>query len=96
MAEENISQEFRLKKYRWNKKLLHWRNKRKWTDEQEVTLNCIKHFSAVIGSVSISAFASLVGISIAIASSGVVINVCAITARIEKYKSIVKKKNMKK
>ena len=78
MAEENISQEFRLKKYRWNKKLLHWRNKRKWTDEQEVTLNCIKHFSAVIGCASIS----LVGISIAIASSGVVLNVCAITARI--------------
>ena len=47
-----------------------------------MTLNCIKHFSAVIGCVSISAFASLVGISIAIESSGVVLNVCAITARI--------------
>ena len=29
MVEENINQEFKLKKYRWNKKLLHWINKSK-------------------------------------------------------------------
>ena len=33
MAEENVSQEFRLKKYRQNKKLFSWRNKAKWFDE---------------------------------------------------------------
>ena len=31
IAEENISQGFRLK-YKWNKKLFNW-NKAKWTDE---------------------------------------------------------------
>ena len=33
MDEENINQEFRLKKYRWNEKLFSWRNKAKWIDE---------------------------------------------------------------
>ena len=33
MAEENASQEFRLKKYIRNKKLFSWRNKAKWFDE---------------------------------------------------------------
>ena len=33
MVEENISHEFRLKKYRSSKKLFTWRNKAKWIDK---------------------------------------------------------------
>ena len=33
MVEENISQELRLKKYRWNKKLITWSKRAKWIDE---------------------------------------------------------------
>ena len=44
------------------------------------------------GCVSISAFASLVGIPIGITSSAIGLKICAITAGIKKYKSIIKKK----
>ena len=50
----------------------------------------------VTGAVSISSFASLVAIPVAITSSTVGINICAITAEIKKYKSIIKKKKKKK
>ena len=59
------------------------------------TLNYIEHLlisvSAVTGYVSISAFASLVDIPIGITSSTVRLKVFAITARIKKYKAIIKK-----
>ena len=62
-------------------------------------LNCFEHFlifiSAVSRCVSISAFASLVSVSVGNASSAVGINVCAITAVIKKYKSVIKKKRKK-
>ena len=45
-----------------------------------------------IGYVSISAFVSLVAIPIGITSSEVVRKIYAITVRIKKYKSIIKKK----
>ena len=48
--------------------------------------------STVTGCVSISAFASLVGIPIVITSSAIILKICAITAGIKKYKLIVKKK----
>ena len=48
--------------------------------------------SAVSGCVLISAFASLVGAPIGIANSAVGLKICAITARIKKYKSITKEK----
>ena len=58
------------------------------------TLNYIEHFlilaSTVTGSISISAFASLVGIPIGITSSAIRLKICAITAGIKKYKSIIK------
>ena len=44
---------------------------------------------------SISAFASVVDVSVRIASSSVGLNICVITARIKKYKSIIKKKRKK-
>ena len=43
------------------------------------------------GCVLISAFASLVGIPVVIARSVRAMKICAITARIKKYKSIIKK-----
>ena len=33
MPEENMNQEFILKKNGWNKKLFNWRKKSKWIDE---------------------------------------------------------------
>ena len=42
--------------------------------------------STITGCISISAFASLVGIPIRIASSTIGLNICVITAGIKKYK----------
>ena len=41
---------------------------------------------------SVTAFASLVGIPIGITSSAIDLKICVITAGIKKYKSIIKKK----
>ena len=49
----------------------------------------------VTGCVSISAFASLVGIPVGIASSAVGIKICAITVEIKKCKAIIKKSKEK-
>ena len=51
--------------------------------------------AAVAGCVSIFAFASLVGIPIGITSSAAESKICAINARINKYKSIIKKRKKK-
>ena len=62
-------------------------------------LNYVEHLlilvSTVTGCISISAFASLVSVPVGIISSVVGINICAITAGIKKYKSIIKKKKKK-
>ena len=57
--------------------------------------NFIVFFYAVSGCVSISEFVSLIGVPLDITNSAVGLKVCAITAGIEKYKSIVKKKKEK-
>ena len=58
------------------------------------TLNYIEHFlfltSTITGCISISAFASLLGIPIGISSSGIGLKTCAITAEIKKYNLIIK------
>ena len=63
------------------------------------TLNYIEHFlilgSTITGCVSISGFASLVGVPIGITSSAIGLTICEITAAIKKYKSIIKKKKKK-
>ena len=48
--------------------------------------------SAVAGFVSISAFASLVGVPASTASSEEALKICVITAGIKKCKSIIKRK----
>ena len=58
--------------------------------------NYIEHFlilgSIVTGCVSISAFASLVGIPIGIASSAIGLKFFVLTAAIKKYKLIIRKR----
>ena len=64
-----------------------------------ITLNCIEHFlilaSTITGCISVSAFASLLGIPLGITSSAIGLKICAIVAGIKKYKSIIKKKKKK-
>ena len=101
MAEENTSQEFRLKdideirnylieKLNWNELI----SKKVCTN-----LNYIKHslilIPTITGCVSVSAFASLVGIPIGITSSAVGIKIYVITAAIKNYKTIIKIKKKK-
>ena len=47
------------------------------------------------GYVSISAFASLIGVAIGLIRSADGVEICAITAEIKKYKSVFKKKKKK-
>ena len=47
--------------------------------------------STITGCVSISAFASLIGISIGITSYTIGLKICVITTESKRYKSIVKK-----
>ena len=60
-------------------------------------LNYTEHLlnviSTITGWVSISAFASLVGISVGITSSAIGLKICVIHAGTLKYNSIIKKKN---
>ena len=58
-------------------------------------LNYIEHsltVSTITGCISISTFASLVGIPIGITSSTIGLRICVITIGIKKYKSVIKKK----
>ena len=64
-----------------------------------ITLNYIEHFitlpSTITGCISLSAFASMIGIPIRTTRSAIGLKVCAITAGVKKYKSIIKKKKKK-
>ena len=63
------------------------------------TQNYIEHFltlgSTITGCISISAFASLLGIPIGITSSVIGLKICVIDAGIKKYKSLIKKRKKK-
>ena len=84
MVEEHINQELRLKNIDETRNYF-----------LSKTLIYIKHFlildSAITGCISISAFASLLGIPVGITSFAIGLKIYAITAGI-KYKSIIKKK----
>ena len=60
------------------------------------TLNNFERFfilaSTITGCISISAFPSLLGIPIGITNFAIGLKICAITAGIKKFKSIIKKK----
>ena len=63
------------------------------------TLNYSEHVliltSTITGSISISSFASLLGIPIGITSSAIGLKICTTSARIRKYKSMINKKKKK-
>ena len=65
------------------------------------TVNYIEHSpilasKIITGCISISVFASLIGISIGIMSAAIELQICAIPAGIKKYKSIIIKKKKNK
>ena len=92
MAEENISQEFRLK----NKEIKENELMSKKHKKVCTTLNYIEQFlilpSRITGYNSVSAFAYLIGIPIGITIPAIGLKICQITAEIKKYKSIIKKR----
>ena len=104
MAEKNIRQEFRLKNInKTRNSLIEELNRNKLMSKKHkkvcTTLNYIEDFlilaSTITGYVSISPFASLIGILIGITSSTIRSKTRAITAEIKKYKLIIKKKKKK-
>ena len=104
MAEENISQEFRLKNINEPRSyLIEEINRNELVSEKHktvcTTLNYIEHFlilgSTITGCVSISFFAFLFGIPIEITSSAIGLKICEITAGIKKDKSIIEKTEKK-
>ena len=104
MVEENISQEFRLKNIDETRNyLIEEINRNELMSKKHkkvcTTLNYIEHFlilgSTITGCVSISAFASLVGIPVGITSSAIGLTICAITTEIKKYEPIITKKKKK-
>ena len=104
MAEENIIQEFRLRYIDETRSyFIEEINRNELISKKHkkvcATLDYVEHFlivrSAITGCVSISAFASLVGIPIGITSSAVGLEICMITAAIKKHKSIIKKQKKK-
>ena len=108
MPEENMNKEFRLKKIDGVKNYLieeinrnelmskkHEKDCRvlSYIDHSFILINQL--ISTVTECVSISAFASLVGVPIGIISSAIGLKICAITTGIENYKSVNKKKKKK-
>ena len=90
MSEENINQEFRLKNIDKTRNYLieeiNWNRVLSYIDHLLIIV------SKFTGCVSISAFASLVGIFLGILSSPTALKIGAITAGTKNYKPIIKKK----
>ena len=104
MAEENISQEFRVKNMDKTRNYLieeiNWNElMRKNHKTFCTTLKYIEHIlilaSSIAECISVSAFAYFTGIPIEITSSAIRLKICAIAAIIKKSKSIIKKKKNK-
>ena len=84
--------------------MFYQKNRMKWPGKKRkkvvTTLNYIENFlnlaSVVTGCISISAFVSLLGISIKNTSSAIGLEICAITAGIKRNKLIIKKKKKEK
>ena len=105
MTVEKIVHEFRLKNIDETRNyLIEEINRNELMSKKHkkvcTILNYIEHVLilgyTITGCVSISSFASLVGIPIGIINSAIGLKYCAITAGIKKYKSIIKKKTKKK
>ena len=105
LAQENISQEFRLKNIDETRNgLIEEINRNELMSKKHkkicTTRNYIEHFlilvSTITECISISAFTSLIGIPIGIMSSAIGLKIYAITAGIRKSKSIIKDKKFDK
>ena len=101
MAAENITQEFRLKYIDETRNYLNEeinRNELMTKNHKKVctTLNYIENFlilgSTITGCISSFAFASLVGILTGNTSSATGLKICAITAGIKNYESMIEKR----
>ena len=103
MPEENMNQEFRLQKIgKIRNYLIEEINRNKLMSKKHKVcriLNYIDHLvitiSTITGCVSISAFTSLVGITIGVISSAIRLKICVTTSEIKRKKSIIKKKRKK-
>ena len=99
MVEGNISQEFRLKNINdARNNFLEEIEQNELMSRKHKKVCITQRFlraSAVTGCISISAFASLVGIAIGITSSPKGLKICSITTGIKKYNSIIRKKKKK-
>ena len=104
MLEENMNQEFRLKKIdesinylieetSWNK--LRSKKHKKGCSVFNYIEHLLTAISIITGSISISDFAPLVGIPVRITSTTMGLKIWAITTGIKKYTSIIKKKKNK-
>ena len=102
--EETMNQEFRLKKIdEIRNYLIEEINRNELLSKKHENVFRVFNYtdqsliviSTITGCVSISAFASLVGIPIGITSSTIGFKICVITAGIKRYKSINKKKKKK-
>ena len=101
MSKKNMNQQFRLTKIdEIRNYLIKEINRNGLMSKDRVLdyIDIISHIaiSPITGCVSISAFASLVGIPIGITSSETELKTSVITAGIKKYKSMIKKKKKKK
>ena len=104
MPEENLNQEFRLKRIdEIVNYLIEEINQNKLMSKKHKNICRVLNYidcsliviSTNTGCVSISAFASLVGILIQILSSALELKICVITTGIKKYKSVIKNKKKK-
>ena len=104
MSKEKLSQEFKLKnkeetKNHFIKEIYQNELMSNKYEKVYTTLNCNEHLiilaSIVTGCISISTFGSLLDIPIGLTSSAIGLKICALTARIKKHKSIIKKRKKK-
>ena len=104
MSEENISQEFSLKKIAEIRNYFFKEiNQNELTSKKHKKVYRVLNYidllliviSAITGCVSISTFASYICISIGITSSSIGLKISAITVGIKKCKSIITKKKKK-
>ena len=94
MPEENMNQEYKLKKNEVRNYLIAEINRNGLMSKKHIKVSTVLNYiepshsliSAITGCVSISDFASLVGIPIGITSSTIGSKICVITAGIKKYK----------
>ena len=104
MPEENINEEFRLKRMdEIRNYIIKDINRNELMSKKHKNVSRVSNYiddsliaiSIFTGCVSISAFTSLVGFTIGIASSTIGLEICVITAGIKKYKLIIKKERKK-